>query len=1149
MKIIKVPRIYHYLLILVVTCLILQTIYLIPGQYGEWISSNAAADSVSNTLSNGNSEITLTFNPSGGSDSTARLNLPKGCEVLSASFNVSGHADSQSSYPRYPKIDVGDDGDLEWEFNISGAGALGKQDEFVGSIPYKLLVLNKGESDTSMIIRLPRSATVTSASLNVHGYNHGVPNGDFESGTMTGWTTVTNQYSDTIAVQTPRGGNNPPGGWGNNYYLMLRSNPFGSHDDNCNIDVVSDSFPRLDTNYITMDWDLVENDDFSLYIRIEDDNGNYVTARSFGGDNNVDHSEALERQVIGITSLTGKNLDLRLRMWDGSWDWPWQRNDWGRLSVDNIYISDGTGNPLPTYPTDVSVDIGSDGSKELSVASLTGISPVPGLIDTLNTLLNNPSPACQVTVDKYGNEFLDIPINVSIISSAGMVNITDLEIEYDYKAQVNINPRGTLTDELNSLIPSSGTGNVTIPIAIESLTGGKIKISEIYIHYNAVPIAQTIPIIEIYEDTLNPNKLDLFDYFQDDSIRNELKFEIAEHSSPDKVEAIIEGEHYLTLNANQAPDWNGNITLVIRATDRRGLSTESNPFKVVVLPMNDEPRVKVPISKLTLWEDSAGITVSLNDIPYFIDIEGEPLYYSAVVDPQGIYPEAISNLFVSVVSNNILRIVPAADWYGYNVPVRLYCDDDNEPINTGTSSPHQQFYVDVLPINDAPILEPFDTLYLDEDESIDNWLKLSEVASDVETMSNNLKFSVVSNDNEENIGVSVDNDNYLDITILTLDYVGTAKVKIQVMDGHGAVTEESFKIVINPLNDGPRIMNPIDNIEILEDTIDSTSMNLFDVFYDPDSPITFTFTDNHYISIDISPENGTVTFKPGNDWFGTEFIKFTALDTFVESGHPQLTTDLVINVTVLPVNDPPTTPNILSPQEPRANPRRHVVEFKSAEAIDVDSSEFQYYWDFDNRKDSDGDGDPTNDPDGIGRELEHEYTSSGYYYVTLIVSDGELNCSPAAGVYVKITTNFGKVSKELAQKGSTLQTDVMLTLPFIIIIILLILGIFFIRRKDKRESVTDELETPERLDKLPPPVLDGEIVSESRAPGTALPPVPAIRSLPPIAKPVEAKRENTTMGTPQHQAPAPQTVLTPPRTQPDSTSNQAQATAQPRTQT
>jgi hypothetical protein len=149
-------------------------------------------------------------------------------------------------------------------------------------------------------------------------------------------------------------------------------------------------------------------------------------------------------------------------------------------------------------------------------------------------------------------------------------------------------------------------------------------------------------------------------------------------------------------------------------------------------------------------------------------------------------------------------------------------------------------------------------------------------------------------------------------------------------------------------------------------------------------------------------------------------------------------------------------------------------------------------------------------------------------------------------VYVKITTNFGKVSEELAQKGSTIQTDVMLTLPFIIIIILLILGIFLIKRKDKRESRTSELETPERLDKLPPPVLDGELVSEPGAPSTALPPVPAIRSLPPIAKPVEA-RENTAMDTPPQQAP--QTVLTPTITQPGSTSNQPQATPQPRTQT
>jgi len=1153
-------KIRTFFMIVFISFIILNTSWLFLGHDKSLLSTTAVADSFVDKLSDGSSDITVQFNPNGGSNTEAKLKFPKGADVLSASFNVTGLPDGLGNYPTEVKLDVGDDGDLEWEFNISSVGSFGRQTNFIGSIDNKRLVLDKGESDESLLIRLPRDANILSADLNVEGYSHGIPNGDFETGTMVGWNTITNQYSDTVSVQNGRGGDDPPGSWGaTGYYLMLRSNPFGSYDDDCNIVVESDLFPKFDTDYITMDWDMLENDRFSLDIQVQDDNSNSVTARFIGGngDDDNNNAESLTKQVIDISSLTGNNLKIYLHLEDGSFSWWDTRNDWGRIAVDNLYISDDIGDPLPNYPTDFGIDVGSDGSKEFTKATLNGLESVTGIKTALNDLLTTPSPACQITKDKYGNEFVDIPLNISVLSSPGLINISDLEITYEYKAHVFKNPRGTLVDELNDLIPSSGSGDATITIALSSTTGGKIKISDIHIKYNAKPSSQTIPMQNIVEDSVNPKILDLSTYFSDDSDPLPLNFEIAENSAPDKLEAIIEDGHYLTLNANQKEDWYGNVNLVIRATDNHGSIVESNKFTVQVRAMNDEPIANVPLTKFTMWEDGSGITVALNDVPYFTDIENDDLFYSVIVDPTGQIPGLGDNLSVYLTENNELFIISKPNWFSTNIPVFLYCDDDDSPIDIGSGAPHQQFLVDVISVNDAPELEGFDTIYLDEDAKADDYLDLTKKASDIETPSNKLEFEILSNDNDKNILVEVDSENNLDITITTLDYVGFAKIKLQVMDEDGATDEESFKIIINSKNDGPKLIEAINEIEMLEDTIDSTSMNLFDVFYDPDSPITFEYIGNQYITVTISEETGAVTFKPDKNWFGTENIEFTAVDTFVETGSSKQTNSLSVEVTVLPVNDPPNTPKIISPQMPRADPTDRSVTFTSEPATDVDDEDLYYYWDFDNRVDNNGDGDPTNDMDGIGLEMQYNNSASGYYYVTLYVSDGELNCSPPASIYVKVMPDEAyneKVTINYTPKGTstTANMDVMLWIPFIILIIILILGIVVIKRKDKREPEADvdprtgmgrHRSKPEK-----PQVYDGELVSEPKLPPDAkvmiVPAKPAKSTKP--AKTAEgssrAGSESTTARPAVTKAaPAAQTVIHKPSASPAKPTPQASA--------
>jgi hypothetical protein len=104
--------------------------------------------------------------------------------------------------------------------------------------------------------------------------------------------------------------------------------------------------------------------------------------------------------------------------------------------------------------------------------------------------------------------------------------------------------------------------------------------------------------------------------------------------------------------------------------------------------------------------------------------------------------------------------------------------------------------------------------------------------------------------------------------------------------------------------DEPMMMN-ITNLDFSmdEDTVDTSHVNLYDIFYDPDSPIEFN-SPSHPTGIGENIDNGiwangTVKFMPHLDFSGTEVVEFKATDFSSKI----LTWS--VKVTVNPVNDPP----------------------------------------------------------------------------------------------------------------------------------------------------------------------------------------------------------------------------------------------------
>ncbi|WP_455392305.1 hypothetical protein, partial [[Eubacterium] cellulosolvens] len=150
-------------------------------------------------------------------------------------------------------------------------------------------------------------------------------------------------------------------------------------------------------------------------------------------------------------------------------------------SVDDTAI---IGTPMGTF--DSFVDIGNDGSQEWN---FTGeFNDVENILN-LSTVLNSYLSSAPVAfIDAWGNEIVEIPINISA-NSSGILQLRNVDIEYNYTPTVNINPHsGDLTNELNQLLPHKGTGNMTIPIKIFCGNGGIINISDLFIEYYIPPI-------------------------------------------------------------------------------------------------------------------------------------------------------------------------------------------------------------------------------------------------------------------------------------------------------------------------------------------------------------------------------------------------------------------------------------------------------------------------------------------------------------------------------------------------------------------------------------------------------------------------------------------------------------------------------------
>jgi parallel beta-helix repeat protein len=278
---------------------------------------------------------------------------------------------------------------------------------------------------------------------------------------------------------------------------------------------------------------------------------------------------------------------------------------------------------------------------------------------------------------------------------------------------------------------------------------------------------------------------------------------------------------------------------------------------------------------------------------------------------------------------------------------------------------------------------------------------------------------------------------------LGLEENTTYYYKIKAVDDIGLVSE--FSEIISGKTKiktpGPEVKEPVDEIEIYEDTVDM-SLHITDIFpnIEVDIEENDTIADERFITV-IILTNGTIQLEPSDDWSGVTTIKFFGWKQFGMLMKIKIQQNLT--VTVLPVNDPPEQIQILIFNYSKKITEGDIISFEgSCSDPDLDYGDaLTFKWI------SSKDGDL-----GFGEKLSDIKLSTGKHIITLLVTDNE---GASASISINLTVN-----QKSEPESDSIDNYVIIISLVIIIVIIIVVAIFFILRRKKKspEAVEPSVE-------------------------------------------------------------------------------------------
>jgi len=277
--------------------------------------------------------------------------------------------------------------------------------------------------------------------------------------------------------------------------------------------------------------------------------------------------------------------------------------------------------------------------------------------------------------DKYGNSYVDVPVQVSA-RAVGNFTLGKLKIIYSLDATV-----GDFTDELSQYIAAhkaekDASGNISIPIRVASGTPGRLELNDLLIIIDEAPrLVKPLPDVELAEDSAESRLLDLLQYFEDDyDTKDQLTFGMVSSTNGSLVKVEVAGNRFVSADASegmQNDNWTGVVDVIVKAADRSGFTRQSNPFRIIVANVNDAPI----ITSLPPTSGTVGQVYPYQVVA--VDGDKDPLTYALVKKPE--------NMTIS--AGGRISWIPSRDGI-YNVSVT---------VGDGNATAYQDFTIDVTP--------------------------------------------------------------------------------------------------------------------------------------------------------------------------------------------------------------------------------------------------------------------------------------------------------------------------------------------------------------------------------------------------------------------------------------------------------------------
>ena len=397
-----------------------------------------------------------------------------------------------------------------------------------------------------------------------------------------------------------------------------------------------------------------------------------------------------------------------------------------------------------------------------------------------------------------------------------------------------------------------------------------------------------------------------------------------------------------------------------------------------ITPVNDCPEVANPIADFTVQEDAVNNVFNISNLFSDSDLPENVLNYTFTNDN--------TDLVTVTLDTNTLTLDYIDDQSGVATVTINASDGD------GTCSSQEVFVVTVTAVNDSPI-------------TIAETISVLEAGTASTTTSN--ATSVLANDtdteSDELTAIKVSNPTNGTLTLLssgTFSYTHdgsettTDTFQYKTNDGNSDGNTITVNINIQEINDCPTVTeNPPISFSYPEDTSNwGYTYNVFITDDDGGTPIyTLTNIGTDLITAQITNQaNGSVQIYPVSNQHGTTTMTLNVNDT------RGCDLDILIPVTLSPVNDCPTLDNpIADISATEDDPDLYIPLANVFSDIDSDTLTYSSYV-----------GDSTKIASSItATALVVSYlpNQNGSTYISLMVSDGDINCTVDDLITVSIT--------------------------------------------------------------------------------------------------------------------------------------------------